>query len=416
MARPTLLGGLRARAELEERCRTVTGALDVVGDPGALEPVTWLTVPDVLDVLEAVALREFEERRAARREEHPRRLAGLRPTLPEPGVTYELPEFTERFQALLECLRLHGELDELEEVMALANLGAAFVLDPEAERNPLLDNLAGELLWAVGDGLAADAYRLQALEYFGAAGDALHEARMPLDVRRSYDLMITERCLDLLKAGLPQEEELLGTANAALTRIAPAYDRLPAVAAARFTVARLSGDRPALERLASRSALGEAERRDCWPGWTAGRSGRRSSGRSRRRSTPSAKVSTRRRRSRASPWRTCRGASPATGPGVWPTWCSVRRCATRSPPRSTDGPATRPPPGRLSCATGFACRSAGGCRPRPCTCCSRSRAARRSRRPAPCGSSSSWARTVRRRSRWIACSPSSTGPRRARGR
>ncbi|SEG91780.1 hypothetical protein SAMN05444920_107348 [Nonomuraea solani] len=259
MARPALLGGLRLRAELEERCRTVEGALAV--DFASLVSVTWLTVPDVIEVLEAVALREIEDRRAARRESHHRRLTELRPAMPEPEVPYELPEFTERFQGLLECVRLHAELGELDEVMELANLGAAFVMDPEMERNPLLDNLAGELLWAVADGLAVESYYVRALDYFGAASEMLHATRMPLDVRRSMDLLIAERCLRLLEAGLPMEEDLLGRAGAALTRIDPSYDRLPEVAAARFAVARLASDRPVLARLASRPSLSPAVRR-----------------------------------------------------------------------------------------------------------------------------------------------------------
>lgn len=222
-----------------------------------LSEVSWVTVTDVGGLLEATALRARKQNLETKQRVMPARIEALRPQLPDTQGQYSLAEFASRFNALVECIELNGELGRRDEAVRLANLGAAFVLhDEPGETDPISCIFAGDLLWAIANAFADDESFFKALDRYVAATVAMRRAGAPPEMVREHALSVAGRCLGLHEAGASPAGELLDIAHRSLAEIDQADAGEPDVVRIRFAVARLAGDRAELAVLVDPSFSG----------------------------------------------------------------------------------------------------------------------------------------------------------------
>jgi hypothetical protein len=289
-----VLAAVAARRQLEEQARTLDGALALIKDLAASNAtgtgqaasagaaVTWVTVPDLGDILAAAVSEPAAdaERDAASKRS---RLAQLRPLIPVPGVDYPVPEYVDRFQALCESVVLCGELGMDQETEELAQFGADLVLAADlAKAPPWILDMGGDISWAIAVTVGDSQWYHRALDRYQAAGDALRAVGAPAEALRDHALALAGRCLELCESGVAPRQRLIDTARLGLAELAQ-YPSDPDVAQVRYGIARAAADRAELAALADPSfpgrdalgpddlrisqTLGDLADRDAW--WSA---------------------------------------------------------------------------------------------------------------------------------------------------
>ncbi|MDT0353626.1 hypothetical protein [Pseudonocardia charpentierae] len=255
MIEPRLLGNLPDRWRAEAQCATVKGAVDLIMNSGELEDVavTWVTVPDLEEILAAVAVRASVASRDEQSSVCSTEIAALMDELPQLSVGYSAVEFERRFRLLLHTIVLLGQVHRLDEAKELAERAATFVVRDSTDTDLFLSDLASRLMWTAGNTFAVEEYFFDALRQRLRTAELLRESRVASEDVAGQAVETAEECLGLIESGTPPRAQLLDLAREALGQIAAEHQELPAVWSARFRVARLSDDRQELRILAAQS-------------------------------------------------------------------------------------------------------------------------------------------------------------------
>src|ERR1041385_3148942 len=175
----------------------------------------------------------------------------MRKEFPRLGASYSPAEFVQRFSLMCRTIEMLAQIQQFDEAWGVAEQEAAFVWTEAADTDPFLGNLAGQLLWTLGDAFAAENYFFDALERYLCTCRLLRKSDMPLEEVAGYAVATAARCINLIESGTPRRTQLLDLATEALSLVDEMQTGMPGVLTVRFEVARLRGDRRELRRLAS---------------------------------------------------------------------------------------------------------------------------------------------------------------------
>jgi hypothetical protein len=247
MSGHSLLGGVPAILNAEQRAGEVSAVLALVDQEldGRLDEPMWVTVPDVGRILAELVNREHKASTAAKAVAHRQRLADLAGSLLDDRGEFTAAEFEERLQAHCDSIHLLAEIGEIERAAELLNVAAGYLRPMDTDLEPQLRAYAADLMWTAADAFGVNEWFLVALDHQAAAAQALG------DDGSDAHLMVAARCLDLIGNGTYPMRELLVRAAEALQAVNANRRLDPAVMALRFALARRTGDRSELAKVAA---------------------------------------------------------------------------------------------------------------------------------------------------------------------